>query len=105
MNGGGGPPSFRPTWLRLNEAIAILVDRAVKREVAKKSLSRAIASGSRVGLGGGPPSQPFTGSLRFRVFAEIRSAVGRAWQRQPNLNFQDPTIEVPSLGGDDFEIK
>jgi hypothetical protein len=110
MNGGGGTLAFRPTWLQLNEAIAILVERGVKREVAKKSLRRAIASGTRVSLQStGGPLTSFAGALRYRVHTEFRHYVGSKWWAQSQLNFPASTIEVPSGGdpgsSDEFEIK
>ena len=108
MNGGGGARAFRPTWLRLGEAVAILVERGVARELARASLRRAIESGKRVRVSGSDPD-PFAGALRYRVHTEIRHYVGTKWWAQPKLNFPASTIEVRSGGdpgsSDEFEIK
>ena len=63
MNGGGGALAFRPTWLRLDEAVEILVERGVTSELAKASLRRAIASGQRVRATGG--FEPFSKTRRI----------------------------------------
>jgi len=109
MNSGGGALAFRPTWLRLGEAVELLVERGVTSELAKASLRRAIQSGKRVRLTGGSPSGPFSGDLRFRVHTEFRHNVGSKWWAQPQLKFPASTIEVPSGGdpgsSDEFEIK
>ena len=106
MNSGGGALAFRPTWLRLDEAVEILVERGVTSESAKASLRRAIASGQRVRATGG--FQPFSGQLRFRVHGDIRQSVGTKWLAQPKLNFSTSKIKVLSGGdhrSDEFEIR
>jgi hypothetical protein len=111
MVGRGGALSFRPPWLRLDETVAILVDRGVASEAAEASLGRAISSGIRVRVRstGSNPSDPFAGALRYRVHTEFQHYVGTKWWAQPQLNFPASTIEVPSLGDhgslDEFEIK
>jgi hypothetical protein len=94
MNGGGGALAFRPTWLRLDEAITILVERGATSELAEALLRRAIAAGKRVRLTEGFQSGPFPGALRFRVNGDIRQSVGTKWLAQPNLNFSDSTIAL-----------
>ena len=104
--GGGGARAFRPTWLRLNEAVEILVERGVTSESSEASLRRAIASGKRVRATGG--FQPFSGQLRFRVHGDIRQSVGTKWLAQPKLNFSTSKIKVLSGGdhrSDEFEIR
>jgi hypothetical protein len=105
MNSGGGAPAFRPTWLRLNEATAILDERGLASEVAEASLRRAIASGAVVRPTRIAPLRPFADALRFRVHADIRQSAGTAWKAQPNLNFQDSTIEVPSSVWEGNELR
>jgi hypothetical protein len=107
MNGGGGALAFRPTWLRLDEAVEILVERGVASELAKASLRRAIESGQRVRATGG--FEPCSGQLRFSVHGDIRQSVGTKWLAQPKLNFSTSKIKVLSGGdpgsSDEFEIK
>jgi hypothetical protein len=110
MNGGAGALASRPTWLRPNEAVEILVERGFTSEAAAASLRRAIASGIRVSLQStGGPLASFAGALRYRVHTEFRHYVGSKWWAQPQLNFPASTIEVPSGGdpgsSDEFEIK
>ena len=94
MNGGGGARAFRPTWLRLDDAITILVKRGCTSELAEALLRRAIASGIRVRPTGGFQPEPFPGALRFRVHGDIRQSIGTKWLAQPNLNFSDSTIAL-----------
>ena len=94
MNGGGGALALRPTWLRLDEAITILVERGATSELAEALLRRAIASGIRVRPTGGFQPEPFPGALRFRVHGDIRQSVGTKWLAPPNLNFSDSTIAL-----------
>jgi hypothetical protein len=91
---GGGALALRPRWLRLDEAVAILVERGVTSELAEALLRRAIAAGKMVRSTGGFQSGPFPGALRFRVHGDIRQSVGTKWLAPPNLNFSASTIAL-----------
>ena len=109
MNGGGGALAFRPTWLRLDEAVEILVERGVTSELAKASLRRAIASGQRVRATGGFDQTLFqVSSLQGARLSFRHASAQNGWGNQNSIS---PTskIEVSSGGdpgsSDEFEIK
>jgi hypothetical protein len=89
------------SWLRLTEAVAILVKGGLANAAAETSLGRAIASGIMVRPDRNP-ALPFDGALRFRVHADIRQSAGTTWRAMPNLDFFLSTIVVPSRGDNGF---